>query len=352
MIKKALPLLFSLLALNAAAQHISVDKPSIDCGISPYEMPVTATYDITNTGKKPLTIEKVRVSCGCIAADYPKEPIAPGKKATLKLTYDARQLGRFEKSAGIYTNASDKPLYLTMKGVVRSDIKDYSGIYPYKVGTMRSSMIDIEFDDVNKGDNPVKEIFLVNLGTESLTPNLLHMPPYLTALASPETLRPGQTGKLTVMLNSEKLRDYGLTQTTVYLAGKLGDKISPESEMTVSAVLLHGFDQITKATKQYAPKMVLSTKDISINFNGKKKKTEKITITNNGRTALKITSLQMFTQGLQIKLNKSELEPGEKATLKVTAMHDIIKKVRTKPRILMITNDPDNAKVIINVNAK
>jgi hypothetical protein len=33
-------------------------------------------------------------------------------------------------------------------------------------------------------------------------------------------------------------------------------------------------------------------------------------------------------------------------------MRDDLQKVRTRPRILMITNDPDKAKIVITINAK
>ena len=38
--------------------------------------------------------------------------------------------------------------------------------------------------------------------------------------------------------------------------------------------------------------------------------------------------------------------------MKLTAYKNQLKKARTQPRILMITNDPDNSKVVININVK
>ncbi len=352
-IKKTIfTLMLAMAVAPLSAQKIMITQSIVDCGISAYERPVTATFSLENKENTPLTIEKVRVSCGCLEADYPKSPIPSGGKFTLKVTYDGRQLGRYIKSVGIYTTGSDKPTYLTMTGVVRSDVADFAGTYPYKIGHLRVDKRDVEFDDVNRGDNPTAEIFVVNEGTESLTPNLMHMPPYLTAIATPETLRPGKSGKIVMTLNSERLRDYGLTQTSVYLANNLGDKTSSDNEINVSAILLHDFDKLTATTKVYSPKLHLSAKELNLDLNGKKKKSGKITITNNGRTDLDISSLQMFTRGMTVTLSKSKLAPGQKATLKITVMGDDIKKVRTKPRVLMITNDPDNSKVVINVNVK
>ena len=61
----------------------------------------------------------------------------------------------------------------------------------------------------------------------------------------------------------------------------------------------------------------------------------------------------MFTMGLQVSLNKTKIQPGETAKLKVTAVAAELKKSRSKnPRVLMITNDPDNAKVVVRVKVK
>ena len=177
----------------------------------------------------------------------------------------------------------------------------------------------------------------------------MHLPPYLAAKVVPEKMQPGDEGVITVTLNSAKLHDYGLTQTAVYLAGNPGDKVSPDHQIDVSAILLPSFSGISSAQ---APKIELSAETVDIQFEGKKKKTEIITIGNMGNAELNISSLQMFTSGLRISLDKSRLQPGEYGKLKITAIREDLQKVRTRPRILMITNDPQKPKVTITINAK
>ncbi|MBU5895447.1 DUF1573 domain-containing protein, partial [Vibrio cholerae O1] len=63
-------------------------------------------YTITNTGNEPLVLTNVTTSCACAVADWTKEPIAPGAKGTVKASFDAKALGRFDKSIGIYSNAT------------------------------------------------------------------------------------------------------------------------------------------------------------------------------------------------------------------------------------------------------
>lgn len=67
---------------------------------------------------------------------------------------------------------------------------------------------------------------------------------------------------------------------------------------------------------------------------------------------MEINSIQMMSTGLQVSLNKTKIEPGETAKLKVTVVRNELRKRRRKPRILMITNDPDMSKVIIDIKTK
>ena len=73
---------------------------------------------------------------------------------------------------------------------------------------------------------------------------------------------------------------------------------------------------------------------------------------NVGKGVLDIRNQQIFTIGIQMSLNKIHLRPGEEAKLKITAIAKDIRRARSKPRVLMITNDPKHAKVIINIQVK
>ena len=349
MVKVVLPFyLFTFLPLNVAAQKLVAEKTVVDVGRTGYQKPITAVFEFRNKGSRRLKINAVKPDCYCVTVDYPKGEIGGGDKFEIRMTYDAHQLGHFNQQAAIISNGTKKPLYLMMKGIVLEHYVDLSGNYPVAMGDLRLDKTDLEFDDVNRGDQPVQELHLYNHGSQDYQPNLLHLPPYLTALMQPEKLQPGEEGVMTVRLNSAKLHNYGLTQTAVYLAGNVGDKVRADHEIGVSAVLLPSFpEKITNPAR-----IQLSKETVDIQFDGTSKKSDVIDIVNTGHSELKISSLQMFTGGLKISLSKSRLMPGEYAKLKITAMRDDLQKVRTRPRILMITNDPDKAKIVITINSK
>ena len=357
--KKILTLiLLCLTAFTAQAQKLTISKSTIDVGKTSFEVPITGTFELKNKGPRSIIITNVKADCGCTKVDWPKKTISSGEKFTISMTYDARMLGHFNKQVAVYckttgrsSNNSEKPVYLKMKGIVLAEAFDdkVTEKYPYDLNGLLSDVNNLEFDDVNKGDIREAQLNIYNNTGSVITPNLLHLPPYLSAKALPEKLSPYRTGKMVVTLDSKKVFGMGLTQTSIYLASSLGESIRSEIEIPVTVVLLPDMSVFDGKNKQYAPKMILSSKELTLDS---KHKTGTISLKNNGRMPLKISSMQMFTKGIKVQLNKSELQPGEEATLKVKVYPNDLKKVRSKPRILMITNDPDNAKVVITVNYK
>lgn len=92
-----------------AGPAISIDKETHDYGNIAYDANGECEFTITNTGTEDLIISGARGSCGCTVPTYPKEPIAPGKSATIKVTYDTKRPGSFKKSVTITSNASNDP---------------------------------------------------------------------------------------------------------------------------------------------------------------------------------------------------------------------------------------------------
>lgn len=84
--------------------------------------PVTHFFEFTNTGDAPLVIISATASCGCTRPTYPTEPIAPGKKGKIKVTYIPEgRPGEFIKVVKVRTNAQQsKKISLKITGTVTS----------------------------------------------------------------------------------------------------------------------------------------------------------------------------------------------------------------------------------------
>ena len=81
---------------------------------------VTATYEFPNTGDEPGSIVTVtKGGCGCTKPSFPLEPIAPGKKGTIKVNFNpATFKGEFRRSVKVQFSNSRKRTVLKFNGVV------------------------------------------------------------------------------------------------------------------------------------------------------------------------------------------------------------------------------------------
>ena len=339
--------------MGYAQPKATFDKDVHDFGVVLWKHPATATFTIKNDGDKPLVISNVTTSCGCTVADWTKTPIAPGATGEVTSTFDAKALGHFYKDVGVYCNAADKPIYLTLRGEVSADPKNYTLTHPVEIGPIRLSKDAIEFDDANKGEKPTFELLVANTSSDVYTPVLMHLPPYLSAVATPERLGRKGNGKIIVTLDTDKLPKFGLTTATVYLSRFPGDKVGEDNAIPVSAILLPDFSNMTQKQRLNPPAIELSAKEISMpDLLEKQKKSQNIVIRNTGKSNLEITDLQVFNSALGVQLKKRVLKPGASTKLKITAYGKFLKHVKGSPRVLMITNDPNCPKIIINVNVK
>lgn len=333
------------------AQRISFDRTTVNAGNTLWKKPVTATFKFTNKDRQPLFVRDVDAGCGCLKPEWTATAVQKGGEGVIRITYDAQLLGHFDRYIDVYTNASSKPVRIRMKALVstaanaKENIED---LYPYSVDDILLNTNNVEFLDVNRGDSALAEIEIMNNGHEVYQPTLMHLPPYITATYKPEMLARGRRGKILLTLHSDKLQDLGLNQTSIYLARFSGDKVGPSNEIAVSAVLLPDLHFAEGFAKQ--PEFQISTTDLNIGKLGKKKKLSgQVKLSNKGRGVLKLNKIQAFNQAITVALNKTELQPGEETSMKITVEAKFLGVSKAQPRVLIITNDPKHPKAVVNV---
>lgn len=126
--KKLLLALFVLtaaIAVNAQTQggdpqaQIAFDQTEHDFGKIKEGTLATYSFTFTNTGKAPLILSNVQPSCGCTTPEWPKEPILPGTKATIKASFNSYgRPGTFQKYITVKSNATGGDVSLIIKGTV------------------------------------------------------------------------------------------------------------------------------------------------------------------------------------------------------------------------------------------
>ena len=103
---------------NPNAANIAFENKTIDYGKVDKDANGEREFTFTNTGKEPLIISNCVGSCGCTVPQWPRTPIAPGATAAIKVKYDTRRVGRFQKTVTVQSNASNATEVLTIKGEV------------------------------------------------------------------------------------------------------------------------------------------------------------------------------------------------------------------------------------------
>jgi hypothetical protein len=80
---------------------------------------VTHDFILKNTGDADLIISAAKGSCGCTVPEWPKNPIAKGEEATIKVTFNsAGKSGKQNKTVTLVSNAIPNTKVLTINGNV------------------------------------------------------------------------------------------------------------------------------------------------------------------------------------------------------------------------------------------
>jgi len=98
---------------------IEVNEEVHDYGTVEFNGNGVCYFEVTNTGNSPLILSNVKGSCQCTVPTWPREPIAPGKMAKIKVKYNTGRAGAINKSITITSNATNSPTkVLRIKGNV------------------------------------------------------------------------------------------------------------------------------------------------------------------------------------------------------------------------------------------
>lgn len=108
------------------APEIKIENEILDYGTVDYDANGIREFKFKNIGKSPLTISNVQGECGCTSTTidgkpgWPQEPILPGKSGVIRVKYDTKRAGRFEKNVTITTNGKMSTIKVKIKGEVKA----------------------------------------------------------------------------------------------------------------------------------------------------------------------------------------------------------------------------------------
>lgn len=93
---------------TTSGAYIKFDEEKFDFGDIYQGDVVKHTFKFKNTGNAPLIISNVSTTCGCTVPTWPKDPIAPGKSASITAEFNSTgKMGMQHKAITIQSNATN-----------------------------------------------------------------------------------------------------------------------------------------------------------------------------------------------------------------------------------------------------
>ncbi len=317
-------------------------------------------FTIQNQGDSPLVITRVTASCGCTRPEWGKEPIAPGKTGTVKITYDPKgRPGPFYKTVSIFSNGKRGSYNVAIKGNVTPKPIEPEFTYPYAIGDLKLHTKNVLFSSVRPEETVGEKIHVRNEGSTSITIRIGKIPHYLTVQATPATLQPEETGTITLLLDAKAAKKMGRLTSQMPISVQGVSKDKEDGEIRVAANIIDDFSKLSAKEKAEAPIAKLS--GTLLNF-GKlpdkrsavplinRKVSGSFEITNVGQQPLTIYSVTCDDERIDLSGGKKRLKPGATAQFKVSLRP---KEVKTKLEALIniVCDDPNGPIRLIKVTA-
>lgn len=348
--RSSLTLTAALLALAAAAQpRVTWLETDHNFGaFSEDDGAVTAVFRYVNTGTAPLVITGARANCGCTTPRYDPAPLAPGDTAAVSVTFDSRgQTGKFSKKAFIDTNTTPERSTLIVRGTVIGNEASVAQRFPTAMGQMRLARPTALLGTVSKGH--IKNVFLKGYNasaTDSLRPAVADVPDWVDVTLAPPAVAAAEQFALSLMVRPDRTPLYGVVMDTITI---IPDPVrSPDSRyrLPIVATINEDFSRLTQKDYAKAPVAQLSADRVDMGeLTAGQTATAHFTITNAGKSTLKIRRIYTSDPGIVIRCKDTSVKPGKSADVTFLVTPTLPADASTptpvlNARISIITSDP------------
>jgi len=264
---------------------------------------VTCDFVFTNTTGAPITISKVRASCGCTTPEWTSTPVEAGKTGTVSATYNpSGRPGKFNKTITVTFSDGDNAR-LSIKGDVIKGETPPETQYPVHLGNLFLKAKEIRFPNAAPGKSVTVTLDAFNNSDTAITPSFAGLPAYISY--TPTAIAPKSAGKLTFSIKEKTFKKHGRNTGTITYDG---------NKINYSIDVIDDFSGWTDSQRVNAGKMNLST--TLLNFN-KTNNTATLKISNSGSSTLNIKAIQSDNPDIEISKTSLSIKPDKIAEIKV-----------------------------------
>ncbi|OAD45134.1 DUF1573 domain-containing protein [Polaribacter atrinae] len=110
------------ISFSINAQEFKFEEETINYGKIDKASNGERVFVFTNVGDQPLIIKNIQSSCGCTVPKKPEQPIMPGQKGEIKVSYDTKRVGGFSKTITVFSNAKNPRKMIKIRGFVNKEL--------------------------------------------------------------------------------------------------------------------------------------------------------------------------------------------------------------------------------------
>ena len=176
--KKLFSLSFALsflLCFGLQAQGVmKFEKETHDFGTIEEGSIASYDFEFTNKGNQPIIINSVTASCGCTTPFYTREPIMPGKKGKITVSFNSNgRPNAFNKAVTIKSNTVEDTKIIWIKGMVNPK-STQNAVANGRLGKLEINKSSHDFGNIAAGQSVVEKFILKNTGTADILISGLH----------------------------------------------------------------------------------------------------------------------------------------------------------------------------------
>ncbi len=333
---------------------ITFEEKTYDFGkVNEEDGKITHVFDFVNKGNAPLVVNRAQAQCGCTTPTWTKEPIEPGKKGSITVTYNPQgRPGNFTKTITVYSNSADEQFVLTIHGeVIPKPTGDNP--FPINMGGLGLKAKVIQMNNVDKGKIQTRSIDILNTTKNSIKPTIENLPLYISATISPETLKPNEEAKILFTFDSKKCTQWGPVSDEMYMVVNGNKKISEEYKILIVSNLTEDFSKLTLDQKRKSPILEITERTLNLGvLNTGVKKNAKFKLNNKGQNSLELRRIINNNKELVVKAQKNSIPSGKSTEIQITLDTKNLVVGEYKKSFTIQTNDPENSFMILIVNWK
>jgi hypothetical protein len=331
--------------------RITFEKLQHNFGTFKEELGVqTIAFNFKNEGTVPLILNNVQASCGCTTPEWTRDPVAPGAKGIIKVSYDPRNRpGVFNKTIRVSSNADNADVVLTILGEVTPRVRTIEEDYPNEIGPLRAKTNHIAFVQIKENQVKKDSTEIINNTDKPIQLSFKTPPPHLSAVIKPATLAPKQKGYIVVTFDANKIKAYGFVMGRIYL--NVDGQDDYKNSIAVSTTLEEDFSGLSADDLKNAPivKYDLESFDFGDIKPGSKVE-HTFNLKNEGKKDLIIRDVKSSCGCTAVSPSKNIVASGESVPLKVT-FDSTGKNGRNNKTITVITNDPKNPTTVLRISS-